>query len=336
MITVYQVIIWKLHNLAYKPFGTYPNTYVPIETEITLTSHMRKTMDTTTLSAIVTGNPPGLRSPKPLPGETWVQMIIRNFPDEWQNCIERMNGEFGFSDGVKHQLRKGDLSGVTNPLMQDRIARFVNFQSPTHGRTLYGLADLRNQLRKPDAIGGLNQGHPIQLIEILWPHIQIPSRDGKAEQLAKSLDVTIIKDMVPGSMDVGSLLNYIHGDFVWILPGGSRISSFASLLLFRILNFFQENPNLAVFSDMGYCIIIRTEALRMVTANAKRSSSELQNSAKLMKEAGYDAAGDSIFNLVEIEPLYGGKPIYPNENQSKKRHIDQTERTSWWRRRLGL
>jgi hypothetical protein len=44
-----------------------------------------------TLSVLVTGAPPHLRRPKPLPGETLGQMVIRNQPHEWRNFLERGN-----------------------------------------------------------------------------------------------------------------------------------------------------------------------------------------------------------------------------------------------------
>ena len=46
------------------------------------------------VSAVVTAPPPGVRSPKPVPGETMANVVIRNFPGEWSNFLERVRAEF--------------------------------------------------------------------------------------------------------------------------------------------------------------------------------------------------------------------------------------------------
>jgi len=65
-------------------------------------------MSTIKLSAIVTGFPPGLRFPRPLPGESMLQLVIRNHPQEWRNCFERLREDFHASDAVCSSLSRGE------------------------------------------------------------------------------------------------------------------------------------------------------------------------------------------------------------------------------------
>src|SRR5690349_16646565 len=71
-----------------------------------------------TLSALVTGAPPHLRRPKPLPGETIAQMVIRNHPHEWRNFLARMQEVVGISSSERARLARVGPGGVTDRRLQ--------------------------------------------------------------------------------------------------------------------------------------------------------------------------------------------------------------------------
>jgi len=288
-------------------------------------------MSQITLSAIVTGFPPGLRPPKPLPGETLAQLVIRNHQQEWRNCVERLKKDFHVPEEVCARLRRGDTAAAVDPTAQREIERFINLRLPSHGRTLQGLAEIREQMREP---GGLSQVWELQLIEIIWPRQKNPSGDRKAEEFAASLGVTVlgIDTEKPGPLDLGYLLKRVHGEFLWILPGGSRLSGPMTIMaLIRVLRGFQEKPKLGLYSDQCYSMIYRTSALRALVASGKTPSSELRDNAKMLQEAGFELSADNDPNhgLVEIESLYGGQHDPHSQMESGRGARSRTESTSW-------
>jgi len=294
-------------------------------------------MSKITLSAIVTGFPPGLHPPKPLPGETLAQLVIRNHPQEWRNCIERLKKDFHVPEEVCSRLRRGETSAAVDPVTQREIERFMNLRLPSHGRTLQGLAEIREQMLEP---GGLSQLWQLELSEIIWPRQKNPSGDQEAEKFAASLGVTVVSIDAekPGPLDLGYLLKHVHGDFLWILPGGGRLSGPMTMMaLIRVLRGFQEKPKLALYSDQCYCMIYRTSALRALMRSGKTPSAELRDNARMLQEAGFELAADNdpSHGLVEIEALYGGQHDPFSHMHSSRGVPSQTGRSSWWRRLFG-
>lgn len=154
-------------------------------------------MSQITLSAIVTGFPPG---------ETVAQLVIRNYRQEWLNCVELLKRDFQVPEEVCSRLRRGNIA-TADPATQREIERWFMMRLPTHGRTLQGLADLRKDMR-----GGLGQLWQVELSEIIWLRPKNPSGDREAEKLAEALGVITIGAEKPGSLDLGSLLKHVHGD----------------------------------------------------------------------------------------------------------------------------
>lgn len=290
------------------------------------------------LTAIVTGFPPGLRPPTPLPGESMLQIVIRNHPRQWRNCLERFRNDFGASEAVCSRLSQGDVVADLSPVIRKEVERFMNLHLPSHGRTLQGLAEIRDQMMEPE---GLAQLWQLELTEIIWPRLKNFSCDAEAQEYAASLGATVVGvgGQEGGPLDIGSLLQDIHGDYLWILPGGNRLSGAMTVVaLIRVLRAFQENPKLALYSDQCYCMIYRTSALRALMASGKTLSAELRDNARMLQDVGFQITSDSdpIHGLVEIESLYGGQHDRFSQMPSSRASVSKVGRTSWWRRLLGL
>ena len=288
-------------------------------------------MSKTTLSAIVSGFPPELRSPRPLPGETMAELVIRNHPQEWLNCVERLRHDLHASGDMCSRLQTGDLDAADDPAIQREIERFMNLRLPTHGRTLQGLAELRGNMRGP----GISQLWQLDLVDIIWPRQKDPSGNRNAERLAESLGVVDAGTDRAGPIDLGSLLGYVHGEYLWILPGGTRLDGVATMTaLIRVLNGFKENRKLALYSDGHYCMIYRTEALRALMSSGHTLSAELQDNARMLQQAGFELAADDDpgFGLVKLEPLYGGQGRSATGSRLAAGRRSPAAQASRWRR----
>jgi hypothetical protein len=292
------------------------------------------------LSAIVTGFPPGVRPPKPLPGESMLQLVIRNHPQAWSICLESLRNVFHASDEVCSRLTRGETIADLDPAVRREVERFMNLRLPSYGRTLQGLAELRDQMRET---GGLRQLWQMELTEIIWLRQKKYSSDAEAEKFAASLGVTVLNIDTQESLplvDLGSLLNHVHGDYLLTLPGGSSLFvPMAITSLISVLLGFQEKPKMALYSDSCYCLIYRVSALRDLILSGKRLSAELHDNARMLQEAGFELAADkdSIHGpLVEIETLYGGQNYNSCVMRSGRGASLRSGRTPWWRRLLGL
>ncbi len=288
-------------------------------------------MSTTTLTAIVAGFPPGLRPPKPLPGENMLQLVIRNYPKQWRNCVDLLRRDYNASEAVCSKLSQGEAIADLSPDIQQQIERWVNFRLPTHRRTLQQLVEIRDGLKK-------RKGAPLQieLSEIIWPRPKNLPDDTEAKQAA-SLGATVVRldGQERGLLDTESLLNHIHGDYFWILPGGTHLfGPTTEIALIRVLREFQKDPKLALYSDQCYCIIVRSSALRSLIASGKKLSPDLRENAKMLQEAGFQIASNSDpdTRLAEIEALYVGRD---DRLRKTSKFVSETGGTSWWRRLLG-
>lgn len=285
-------------------------------------------MSTTKLTAIVAGLPPGLRSPKPLPGENMLQLVIRNYPKQWRNCVDLLRKHYNASEAVCSKLSQGEAIADLSPDIQQQIERWVNARLPTHRRTLQQLVELRDSFEK-------RKGE-IELSEIIWPRPKNLPDDTEAKQAA-SLGATVVRldGQERSLLDIESLLNYIHGDYFWILPGGTHLfGPTTGIALIHVLREFQKDPKLALYSDQCYCIIFRSSALRSLIASGKKLSPDLHENAKMLQEAGFQMASnnDPGTRLAEIESLYKGRD---DRLRKTSKFVSEARGTSWWRRLLG-
>ena len=267
-----------------------------------------------------------------------LQLVIRNNPQQWCNCLERLKKDFRVPEEICAHLRRGETVTTIDPAAQREIELFMNLRLPSHGRTLQGLAAIRDQMLGP---AGLSRLWPLKLGQIIWPRQKHPSGDTEAKKLAAALGVTILNvpSENPRPLDLGSLLKHVQGDFFWILPGGSRLSGPMTIMaLIRVLRSFQDKPQQASYSDQCYSVVYRTAALRALTAGGSTLSAELRENARMLHEAGYELAADNdpIHALAEIESLYGGKHNRNTEARPAKDTFRAAGLRSWCRRILRL
>ena len=293
-------------------------------------------MSKITLTALVTAFPPDLRSPKPLPGENIFQLVIRNHKQQWQKCIERLKKDFNLNEEMCSRLQKGEQFEFLDFDVKNVVDRFMNLRLPTPVRTLRGLAEIRDELLKP---AGFREDWNLQITDILWPRWKNPNIDKQTENIALSYGVTIVGVAVENSnsISIGSFVNQIHGEYLWKLPGGTRLSgTITEMALYRVLLLFKKNPKLAFYSDQCYCLIYRTSALRALIASGKILSSDDRENARMIEEAGYDLAADNnpILSLVKLESIYGGK-YDSNMIKTGKSVSKLGGKTSWWQRIFG-
>jgi hypothetical protein len=284
-----------------------------------------------TLSAIVSGFPPELRSPRPLPGETMAELVIRNHRQEWLNLADRLRREFHVSEDVYSRLRAAQWHTAADPAVRREIEWWMNMRLPTHGRTLRGLAELRDDMRGP-----MGQIWQLELVDIIWPRQNDPSGNTDAEQLAESLGVIYAGAPQAGPLDIGSLLRYVHGDYLWILPGGTLLSPVTTMALLRVLRAFHDNGQLALYYDRGHSMIYRTAALQALLSASRTLSADLRENARMLQEAGFELAAndDPRVSLVELEPLYGGEGRGASGRRlAAGRRSPATQSSTWPRRR---
>jgi hypothetical protein len=255
------------------------------------------------LSVIVTGAPSQLRRPTPLPSETLAQLVVRNHPIEWRNFVERMRKEIGLSLAECERLYREVSIDVNDDRLREKILSFVNLRLPTYSRTFEDLVRLKKHLEEPfEVVMG-----SFRIVEVLWPREIDPSGDDSAERAAQSLGARVILFPTGASrvLDLLSLLPEIHGEYVWVLPGCTRITMLASLSLLRVKRAFDSRPQCAVYTDNADSFIYRVSALQAVLPLAS-SSKDLH---LLLKEAGFTPMvdDDDEHVLCELEKEFGGK-----------------------------
>ena len=115
-----------------------------------------------TLSAIITGPPPGFERPRPRSGETLAHLVIRSFPEQWQGFVSDMRRDLAVPPLIIEQLLAGNLN-TEDPTVRSKIEDFINNRLPGHVRTIKALAELHGELGQ--AIGGFD------LPQIIWPSV---------------------------------------------------------------------------------------------------------------------------------------------------------------------
>ena len=261
------------------------------------------------VSAVVTGFPRELRQPKPLPGETPEQLVIRNHSDEWRNFVDTMHYQFNITKAVCDKLLRGDLSDVVDSTLKNEIHTFVNFRIPNHGRTLRGLSEVRRLARET-----LEEMSSFELTEIIWPKEKDATGNLSDHELAEQVGAKVIPTIASNDkkLDLTFLVQQIKGDFLWLIPGGTRIWIPEVIMqLTRIFDFLTSSPRYALYFDGTYSTIYRVSALKHLISHGKKLSADLRENGSMIHNAGYEITTDdsSSASLCHLEEFYGGRKI---------------------------
>jgi hypothetical protein len=274
-----------------------------------------------TLSAIETGFPTYIRRPKPLPGETLGQLVIRNHPQEWRNFVDRLANEKGLSSSTCSRLLDGQLD-TQDLRVRHEIEQFMNYRLPGHLRTLKSLADLREQLKKSPILN---------LLEIIWPMQPDPDGNIRHREQAERLGVTVIPAPVgPRELDLSTLLPHINGDFMWLVPGGTKFfAMLVAMSLARTIPHLAESEKRAFYGDGGGSFIYKVAVLRELLRRGQPLPANSCEMARVFHENGFELASNKNEILCELEKEYGGRD--PEEIEWLwERNKDKSP--SWWQR----
>jgi hypothetical protein len=281
-----------------------------------------------TVTAMLTGFPAGLIPPEPLPGETLSQLVVRNHPLEWRNCVDHVVRERGLSFDHADALRNCRFEGIQDADVWSEIERFMNRRLPSHGRTLGCLKELR------DLSGELPLAMlcTYEILEVFWPRESSPDEDRGPERMAESLGATVIGRPPTATrlLNPVDYLPHINGELLWLVPGGTRIMpALAALELERVVRHFRQTPRCALYMDTAASILYRTAALRDLVDRKLPLSPDSREMARSLHLAGYTFAVDDSPDaaLCEWEPEYGG----PRRTLPPPASL----RRPWWRRLLG-
>jgi hypothetical protein len=238
-------------------------------------------------------------------GESLQQYLIRHYPDEWNNFIERMGHDFGTSPYICDQLRSGNLGPIAGTPLMEKFEHWANYRLPSHYRTLYGLSETKKVLgEEPFNMSG------IKLIQILWPRESQSSGDDSAERMASDMgaEVMTISAGSNREMDLYGFLPMVRGTYLWIVPGCSRIfAPIAAMQLGRTLMEMGNDPRIALYNDGHYSTIYRVSALADVGLKTRSIPSDQRMAAKLLQESGYSLRVGQGSALCEFESAYCGQ-----------------------------
>ncbi|MCX5893305.1 MAG: hypothetical protein NTW80_10120 [Deltaproteobacteria bacterium] len=277
------------------------------------------------LTVLVTGIPPFVHGPRLLPGETKLQFLVRHHRQEWQNFISRMKSEFGISESICRKLRSVETAGIDDPVIISQTEQWANHRLPGHGRTLTDLAEMHQALQNQL----FNLISSFELTQILWPREKHPLGDTSAEKMAASMGAEVISldTGIKREMNLAEFLPRAKGDFLWLVPGGSRIfHPIVILSLQRILCHLKANPSVAIYHDGSYSVIYQVAALKLIASKYTFIPANVQEVAYLLQREHYSFCGDSGSKnpLCEIEEIYGGNYPFPKPARAGI--------ASWWRR----
>jgi len=273
------------------------------------------------LSAIITGHPPGFERPRPEPGETLAHVVIRNFPEQWRSFVDEMRDGFSVPLSTSEQLLAGRLDAA-DLTVRAKIEDFINNRLPGYVRTIKALAELQGELGQ--AIGGFG------LQQILWPLERHSGGETAGQVYAKTRGVEVIS--LPagsqGPLELVPLLPFIRGQFAWMVPVGSRIEPFAvAIQLNRTLRMFATDQSLAMYSDGLYSVIYRVGALVELAQRGEKPSAESALNVSLLEAAGYKVlrGADPPIPLCYLEVLYGGK-----QEPARQNGVSFPAARRWW------
>jgi len=261
------------------------------------------------LSAIITGHPPGFERPRPQPGRTLADLVIRNFPAQWRGFVHEISADYSVPVSTTDRILAGDLDAA-DLTVRPKIEDFMNSHLPGYARTIKALAELQSDLGQ--AIGGFN------LLQIVWPSERRPGGETAGQAYAKLRGVEVIA--LPAGCetppDLIPLLPFIKGPFAWVLPIGLRIEPFAvAMQLNRTLRIFATDQSLAMYFDGLYSAIYRLSVLRELMEGRQEVSPDPAEALRLMHQAGYRVMhADPPVPLCHLEALYGGRQEAPHRN----------------------
>lgn len=282
----------------------------------------------TTITALVTGFPPGLTPPEPLPGETLLQLVVRNHPLEWRNCVDRLLSKHQVALEEAAALRDCRFDLIVDPVIRSEIERFMNQRLPTHGRTIGSLKQLQGLLGELP----LAPMYSFELLEILWPRRSGPDDDRAPAGAAELLGAKVIEvpSAAPPQLNPVDFLAHVRGELLWLVPGGTRLMpALVTLGLERVVRHFRETPRFGMYMDSAASILFRTSALAAVAARGLPGSAESREMARSLQAAGYTFAADDNPDaaLCDWEPEYGGP--------RRKLQAPGGAGRPWWRRLFG-
>jgi hypothetical protein len=271
---------------------------------------------------------PHLIKPKPLPGETLLQLVVRLFPDQWEGFVERMASEQGFSKTVHDRLLIG-LYEESDKETEHKILDFVNYHMPTHWRTLESLISLQKKLKSRLS----RPSGQVDLIEIIWPREQHSSENGFTENYVKERGVTLLSTVhgPARELDLNAALPSIQGEFVWLVPGGTNfMPSIVAGTLQRIIDYMTESPRRAFYADGAHSLILRASSLRELVNQGKIVPANYRDMARLLRERGFELAVNKEIILCVLEREYGGLGLGDVDELP-----DSKDTTPWWRKVSG-
>jgi hypothetical protein len=273
-----------------------------------------------TLSAIITGPPPGFERPRPESGETLAHLVIRCFPEQWRGLLADMSRDLAVPHSTIEQLLAGKLD-VEDLTVRSKVEDFINNRLPGHVRTIKSLAELHGELGQ--AIGGFD------LPQILWPSERYAAGETAGQAYAKARGVEVLFSAAGWAepFDLIPLLPFIKGQFAWLVPLGSRLEPFAvAMQLNRTLRMFASDPALSLYFDGLYSIIYRVSALTEVTGHPDHLPHDPDRITRLLEDAGYKVTGaDPPVPFCHLEAMYGGK-----QQTTHRNGVSLPAARRWW------
>ena len=256
-----------------------------------------------TVSAIVFGFPPCLKKAQPLQGESIAKFVIRHHKNQWKNFTESMTEKLNLNN-IERTILLNEDTNIQNEALQDEIMRFMNMRLPTHFRTIKDLAVIKKRVNRSDRAIGMIA--PFQIGKIWFPK---PRIDSQTKRLIEDLGVDVVNLGAEGTtIDICHLSSEIGSDFIWFVPGGTRVSFTTTLKLQRIIQSFEENAKYALYSDNHYSLIYRCSAINEASKKGYRMTGQTDNDGAIFKKMGYQPIVDheSEQALCELERIYGG------------------------------
>lgn len=295
---------------------------------------------TVTLTAVIAGFPSNLKRPQTLAGETRLQMVVRNNPREWENFGERMQRMYGLPSAQRAKFLSGQEAQINDHQRRRWVAEiqeFMNQHTPNHSRTMSSLAELRDWRPEPPLSDIFN----FRIVEILFPGQRNPDPKGDdlLEEVTGRYGVKIVwretsdPATAPWRPD---LLAQVHGEFIWIVPGGTYVDPpFAALGLGNLLRHFKQRPRMAFFWDKRYTSLLRTAAIKEALAGQGAKIPQAPGLISLLRARDYEYSEQEM-PLVALESIYGGERGPGDVIVDAVRGSARRNNRTWWQRLLRL
>jgi hypothetical protein len=290
-------------------------------------------MEIYSVSAVLLGPPGALKMPKPLPGERMAEVAIRSDPRGWKTFVDTLCSTRGLTAATRSQLLGGRVPDVLPPEAQADLLRFVNRCLPTPFRTLEGLARHRDALRTKS-----NKGHV--LVDILWLR-ELPPKDHaegqrKAEEAragAEKLGVTVVPvphgasslaptgsrltaeemkvwgiEPPPPTLDLTEVMRQARGQFLWIVPGGTRLPEDLERRLQGALSVIGGDSKAVLYTDNVASFVVQMSPLYDLVNRRIPVAADPAWLGRILRKAGWDAYAEENADepLCELEQEFGG------------------------------